>query len=48
MIYGNNVDNWVGTKSLSEGIVIIKDETQKIYSSYNSIFYQGKTDWSWI
>ena len=48
MLYGDNVDNWVGTKNLTEGVVMIKDETDTIYAAYNDVFNSQKYDWQWV
>ena len=47
-MYGDQIDNWVGTRNLSEGIVMIKDETDTIYAAYNDVFNSDKYDWQWV
>ena len=38
----------MGTKNLTEGVVMIIDETDTIYAAYNDIFTSGKYDWQWV
>ena len=48
ILYGNTIDNWVGTHNLTISVDEIEASTDIIYMSYNDVFASGKHDWSWI